>query len=224
MNNQHKLYDERYEELLAILVSFLEKSLVGNNPVSEIRQITGYLIDSYTDAFLDEASYIIDELGIPLSEVEYRHLQNEVDTSEFARSNRNRITKILTDRVKDIRSLKVNQDELGLDDTQVVERAMNIILTIATAELHMAVEKASVQSSKLVMDISGLTLYKTWNSVLDENTCPICEGLHGTTIPVTNSFSNTEAGANYVEDLSYAGGEIAYGHPRCRCWITYSKA
>ena len=88
----------------------------------------------------------------------------------------------------------------------------------------MGIEKASVESAKLFEIITENSILKTWNCVGDSHTCPICLAMNGTTIPVTESFANVAPSVGIEEDFSYTGGDIVYAHPRCRCWVTYSKA
>ncbi len=95
---------------------------------------------------------------------------------------------------------------------------------LAISEVQMGIEKASVQSSKLFEDVTGVKLLKTWNAIGDDKTCPICRAMDGLTIPVTESFQAVAPSASISEELSYTGGDIVYAHPRCRCWVTYSEA
>ena len=88
----------------------------------------------------------------------------------------------------------------------------------------MLIEKASVESAKLFELVTDTKIEKTWNCVGDSRTCPICLAMNGLTIPVTESFSSVAPSVDIQEDLSYTGGDIVYAHPRCRCWVTYSKA
>lgn len=214
MNSQEVLYDEVYDDLLSLI-----KSIFLNKSTSEdVASITSYLVDIYTWAFLSEAETILSQLGVELNEIEWRNLSNSVDTSAFSLSNRKRITDLVTRRVNQIRDLY----ESDLSDKEKEEKALSIALLLATSELHMAVEKASVNSGKAIMDITGTSVMKKWNSVLDSNTCVTCSTLHGLEIPVDESFQKYVKDKEIIEDLDYTGGDFAYAHPRCRCWLTYS--
>ena len=95
---------------------------------------------------------------------------------------------------------------------------------LALSEVQMGIEKASVESAKLFELVTEHSILKTWNCIGDSNTCPTCLAMNGLTIPVTESFSAVAPSVGIVEQLSYTGGDIVYAHPRCRCWVTYSKA
>lgn len=65
-------------------------------------------------------------------------------------------------------------------------------------------------------------LTKTWISRLAENTCRFCRALHGTTIPVGDSFAAyaRRAGVKRV----YGGLYAPPLHPRCQCRLRYGLA
>lgn len=222
MNSQEELYDENYEELLALLNNLMHSAIRGTTSVKDLTSISSYLVDVYTSSFLSEAETIVDELGVELNEIEWRNLQNGVDTSEFARANKKRIEELLANRVEQINELRNNQADSGITDEELERRALNIVLLLATSELHMAVEKASVVSGKLIQEITNTSIKKRWNSVLDERTCATCKALHGLEIPIEASFQQYVNNVEIEEELDYTGGDIPYAHPRCRCWLTYS--
>lgn len=223
MNNHYKLYDENYDDLLEMLLSLVDSSLNGGFSISQINEIVGYLVDKYTEFFLVELDYLMNELDIDMTPVERRNTENRVDTSSFARANRDRIANLLINRVQEFIDWTESADSEKMTEQEIRDHGLNVMLVIATSELHMAIEKASVTSSKLIQDVSMVKINKTWNSVNDEKTCELCKAMDGITIPVTESFINTPQGADYYSELSYTGGDIPYAHPRCRCWFTYSK-
>ena len=75
-----------------------------------------------------------------------------------------------------------------LDQEEIDRRIVPIIELISVSEVHMAIEKASVETAKVLHHITGEVIYKRWNSVNDERTCPICRLLDGTRVPVGISF------------------------------------
>ena len=185
--------------------------------------LIGYLIDMYSEVFLGEIDYILDSLGISLSPEEEIEIRNGVNTSAFARSNQGRIREILEAHAEDLRSKVIDTVDTVNKEELIYEFQSNLT-RIAMSEAQMAIEKASVESAKLFEIVTEGKILKTWNCVGDSKTCQTCLAMNGVTIPVDESFSNVAPSANIEEQLSYTGGDIVYAHPRCRCWVTYSKA
>lgn len=220
MNSQGELFEKNYEDLLDIVMQFVELSSTGSVSESDMHRIIGALGDIYTQAYTEEIEYILELLGLDFNETERAVIRNKVGTSKFVRDNYTRLAEILNNRADDIK----NKTEKSNDPENLNRVLRNIAELITLSELQMAIETASVFGSTVIQDILDTKLTKTWNSVLDSNTCVICRSMHGTTIPVEESFLNTQVGSEYSEYLSYSGGEGAYAHPRCRCWLTYEKA
>ena len=177
----------------------------------------------YSSVFLDEIDYILDALGVDLAPEEIIEIRNGVNTSAFARSNYGRLKEILDAHAKDLRDKMIDSvDTISFDD--IVKEFSSNLERLALSEVQMGIEKASVESAKLFELVTDNSILKTWNSIGDERTCPTCLAMDGVTIPVTESFSAVAPSVGIVEQLSYTGGDIVYAHPRCRCWVTYSKA
>ena len=224
MNSQGQSFDELYDQLLSVLQEFSSSALSGSVSTDTARRVIMAITSAYSEAYTDEVEYILKSLDIALDGTERNNINNKVNSSQFTRDNYERLAEILDRRADDIYSIKKEQSDKGYTDDEVKDKALNIILTITVSELQMAVERASVNSASAIEEVLDVKLTKTWNATLDDKTCEICASLHGTTIPVGASFSQTTAGKEYAEELSYGGNDTAYAHPRCRCWLTYDKA
>ena len=77
--------------------------------------------------------------------------------------------------------------------------------TIAATETAHAFSRERDQAARILAREQGLSLWKVWDAVLDKRTCPRCSGLHGTAVPVAESFPAGQPGGL---------------HPRCRCVAT----
>lgn len=62
--------------------------------------------------------------------------------------------------------------------------------------------------------------YKTWVSRLAENTCKYCARLHGTTIPITDSFAPYAQGVGFPK--VYGGLFGPPMHPNCQCGLRFA--
>ena len=150
-------------------------------------------------------------------------VRNGVNTTNYARSNYSRLKEIFEAHAQDLRAKVIDSTEtVNIDD--LLSDFRHKLDRIAMSEVQMLIEKASVESAKLFEIVTENSILKTWNCVGDSRTCPTCLAMNGTTIPVTESFSNVAPSVDIQEELSYTGGDIVYAHPRCRCWVTYSKA
>ena len=221
-----ELFDRYYEEFLNKAKTFVENVLGGGYDYS-IDELDSYIIDLYIKTFLMQAEELLVTLGIEFSEIEKRRIINSVDGSAFAIANHRRVKEILTNKVSYLQGLKDTYTVDGVFDRNAwTEHAMSNITGFIDAELQMTLEKSSVSSAKLIEDVFEVPIYKQWNSVLDKKTCMTCASMHGTRIRVTDSFMNhvpSGVSTSEVQDLlSYTGGDLAYAHPHCRCWFTYS--
>lgn len=218
--SQKELFEKYYEEFFSLLENYVLVVLDSGDIYSARAKVIEFLIDMYFVSFLEEVAFILDELGVPVTNQDIINIQNSVDTSSFLLSNRERISSILVTHEQNIQELLTQ----GLTREEVIERYHSELTRLASSELHMGVEKASVQGAKLLEAITGTRLYKTWNCVGDSKTCPTCLAMNGVTVPVTHSFLGEGVEESIASQLSYVGGEITYAHPRCRCWVTYSTA
>lgn len=218
--SQKELFEKYYEEFFSLLENYVLVVLDSGDIYSARAKVIEFLIDMYSVSFLEEVAFILDELGVPVTNQDIINIQNSVDTSSFLLSNRERISSILVTHEQNIQELLTQ----GLTREEVIERYHSELTRLASSELHMGVEKASVQGAKLLEAITGTRLYKTWNCVGDSKTCPTCLAMNGVTVPVTHSFLGEDVEESIASQLSYVGGEITYAHPRCRCWVTYSTA
>ena len=219
-DSQKELFEKHYEEFFKLLEHYVLVVLDSGDIYSARSRVIGYLIDMYSVSFLEEVAFILDELGVPVTDQDIVNIQNSVDTSAFILSNRERLSGILVTHEQNILDLVAK----GHSREEIVEKYQKEMARLATSELHMGVEKASVQGAKLLEAISGTSLYKTWNCVGDAKTCHTCLAMNGVTVPVSHSFIGEYVEASIASMLSYVGGEITYAHPRCRCWVTYSTA
>ena len=218
--SQKELFEKYYEEFFSLLENYVLVVLDSGDIYSARAKVIEFLIDMYSVSFLEEVAFILDELGVPVTNQDIINIQNSVATSSSLLSNRERISSILVTHEQNIQELLTQ----GLTREEVIERYHSELTRLASSELHMGVEKASVQGAKLLEAITGTRLYKTWNCVGDSKTCPTCLAMNGVTVPVTHSFLGEDVEESIASQLSYVGGEITYAHPRCRCWVTYSTA
>lgn len=217
------LFQKHYAEISALLEQFLSSVVNNGNYIDAETALIGYIVDMYSEVFLGEVDYILEVMGFNTTPADIIEIRNGVDTSAFMRSNRGRLREILDAHVWEIQSLLEQQKDL-LAKEEIIELYKNKMERLALSETQMGIEKASVQSAKLFEEVTGDLINKTWNCVGDSRTCPTCLAMNGVTIPVTESFSAVAPSVDIVEQLSYTGGDIVYAHPRCRCWVTYSKA
>lgn len=221
--SQKRLFDRFYDELLEKLMLFVEYLVDDEDDEAyEVRgAIVGYIIDTYTQSFYSEVKFILEALDIPVTQQELTVIQNSVDTSAFAISNRGRLNSILVSYQGDIKKRKMEEGD-SFDREAVITEFVSSLVRLSTSEIHMSVEKASVQGAKLLQSTLGVRLNKTWHCTGDERSCKTCLDLDGTTVPVDEPFVTS-----FTDDyktLSYTGGDTTYAHPRCRCWTTYSTA
>lgn len=217
------LFKKHYDEIYGLLEEYISSVVNMGDYVSVEELLIGYLIDTYSQVFVGEIDYILDSLGIDMTPQETIEVRNGVNTTDYARSNYRRLKEIFNAHAIDLRS-KVLDSVETVNVQSLLDEFKHKIDRIAMSEIQMLIEKASVESAKLFELVTDTKIEKTWNCVGDSRTCPICLAMNGLTIPVTESFSSVAPSVDIQEDLSYTGGDIVYAHPRCRCWVTYSKA
>lgn len=217
------LFKKHYDEIYGLLEEYISSVVNMGDYVSVEELLIGYLIDTYSQVFVGEIDYILDSLGIDMTPQETIEVRNGVNTTDYARSNYRRLKEIFNAHAIDLRSKVLDSDET-VNIQSLLDEFKHNIDRIAMSEVQMLIEKASVESAKLFEIVTNTKIEKTWNCIGDSRTCPICLAMNGLTIPVTESFSSVAPSVDIQEDLSYTGGDIVYAHPRCRCWVTYSKA
>lgn len=222
-NPQEHLFNKHITSVTDLIKDYVSSVVYGGDYITAETEIINYLTDMYSESFLGEIDYILDVLGYNVTPQDLIEVRNKVDTTAFVRSNRHRLKDIFQEHTKKIQKL-VEDNKDTMSKEAILETYWSNIDRLAISEVQMGIEKASVQGSKLFEEVTGVKLLKTWNSVGDEKTCPICRAMDGLTIPVTDSFQAVAPSAYISEELSYTGGDIVYAHPRCRCWVTYSEA
>ena len=222
-NPQEHLFNKHITSVTDLIKDYVSSVVYGGDYITAETEIINYLTDMYSESFLGEIDYILDVLGYNVTTQDLIEVRNKVDTTAFVRSNRHRLKDIFREHTKKIQKL-VEDNKDTMSKEAILETYWSNIDRLAISEVQMGIEKASVQGSKLFEEVTGVRLLKTWNSVGDERTCPICRAMDGLTIPVTESFQAVAPSASISEELSYTGGDIVYAHPRCRCWVTYSEA
>lgn len=222
-NPQEHLFNKHITSVTDLIKDYVSSVVYGGDYITAETEIINYLTDMYSESFIGEIDYILDVLGYNVTPQDLIEVRNKVDTTAFVRSNRHRLKDIFREHTKKIQKL-VEDNKDTMSKEAILETYWSNIDRLAISEVQMGIEKASVQGSKLFEEVTGVKLLKTWNSVGDEKTCPICRAMDGLTIPVTDSFQAVAPSAYISEELSYTGGDIVYAHPRCRCWVTYSEA
>ena len=160
--SQKRLFDRFYDELLEKLMLFVEYIVEDEDDEAyEARgAIVGYIIDVYTQSFYDEVQFILEALDVPVTQQELINIQNSVDTSAFAISNRGRLTSILVTYEGQIKQRKLEEGDNFDKETAVADFVASLV-RLSTSEIHMSVEKASVQGAKLLQSTLGIRLNKT---------------------------------------------------------------
>lgn len=186
-NPQEHLFDKHINSVTELIEKFVTSVVYGGDYITAEAEIIDYLTDMYSESFLGEVDYILDVLGYNVTPQSLIEVRNKVDTTAFVRSNRHRLKDIFREHTKKIQKL-VEDNKDTMSKEAILETYWSNIDRLAISEVQMGIEKASVQSSKLFEDVTGVKLLKTWNSVGDERTCPICRAMDGLTIPVTEAF------------------------------------
>ena len=137
----------------------------------------------------------------------------------YGKENKDRLVNILKTHAENISSSV--KEGLSLSDT--ILYFLPDMVTLAMSEVQIAVERASVYAGKTLQRLTGIKIYKVWHSVNDELTCDTCKALDGTVVGVDEAFVKGDIDEDVdLSGLDYTGGDIAYAHPRCRCWVTYT--
>lgn len=79
------------------------------------------------------------------------------------------------------------------------------VATIAATETAQAFNAERQVAARQLATDEGVRLWQVWDAVLDKRTCSRCSALHGSAVPVGESFHAGQPGAL---------------HPRCRCIAT----
>ena len=198
-NPQEHLFDKHINSVTELIEKFVTSVVYGGDYITAEAEIIDYLTDMYSESFLGEVDYILDVLGYNVTPQSLIEVRNKVDTTAFVRSNRHRLKDIFREHTKKIQKL-VEDNKDTMSKEAILETYWSNIDRLAISEVQMGIEKASVQSSKLFEDVTGVKLLKTWNSVGDERTCPICRAMDGLTIPVTESFQAVAPSASISEE------------------------
>lgn len=217
-NSQEILFDEKYPELYDLLVDLAGLWYDQKSSRDTEEQIIAYLDSVYDEAVLSEAYYIIDTFGGELTSDDVATVEQNLGNGSYSRRHGSRLRSIFRGHVDKV--AKYLEDNQGVSRKDFIDYYTKELVRLAVSETHIAVESASVFGGRLVQAVTGERILKTWNSLMDEHTCPICASLNGTTVGVEEAFSSDE----FSDSLDYVGGDITYAHPRCRCWVTYSKA
>ena len=123
----------------------------------------------------------------------------------------------------DVESDTVLKSHVDFNANVLVYPVLPDMVTLAISEVQIAIERASVYAGKILQKATGIKIYKVWHSVNDELTCDTCKALDGTVVGVDEAFVKGDIDEDVdLSGLDYTGGDIAYAHPRCRCWVTYT--
>ena len=104
-DSQKELFDRHYEEFFKLLEHYVLVVLDSGDIYTARSRVIGYLIDMYSVVFLEEVAFILDELGVPVTDKDIVNIQNSVDTSAFILSNRERLSGILVTHEQNILDL-----------------------------------------------------------------------------------------------------------------------
>ena len=103
--SQKELFEKYYEEFFSLLENYVLVVLDSGDIYSARAKVIEFLIDMYSVSFLEEVAFILDELGVPVTNQDIINIQNSVDTSSFLLSNRERISRILVTHEQNIQVL-----------------------------------------------------------------------------------------------------------------------
>lgn len=159
-NPQEHLFDKHIQSVKELIEKFVTSVVYGGDYITAEAEIINYLTDMYSESFLGEVDYILDVLGYNVTPQNLIEVRNKVDTTAFVRSNRHRLKDIFRDHRKSIQRLvEDNRDTMSKED--ILNTYWSNIDRLAISEVQMGIEKASVQSSKLFEDVTGVKLLKT---------------------------------------------------------------
>ena len=105
---------------------------------------------------------------------------------------------------------KASEASMKYADRQLRQRAY----TIAHTERAMAYEYGRYQHTKDLIAEGLLPMQKkTWSAARNESTCGRCLYLHGQTVPIDDSFKESDGKEIFLPPL----------HPLCRCAVMYQE-
>lgn len=221
MNTQEELFEEHYESFYTLLIEFIttvyEQGLGTEDTEFVIDKIISELSYIYSQSVQSEFDQIIKELDVENDSVTRASARGLYEV--YGKENRDRLVNILKTHAENISSSV--KEGLSLSDT--ILYFLPDMVTLAMSEVQIAVERASVYAGKTLQRLTGIKIYKVWHSVNDELTCETCKALDGTVVGVDEAFVKGDIDEDVdLSGLDYTGGDIAYAHPRCRCWVTYT--
>lgn len=221
MNTQEELFEEHYESFYTLLIEFIttvyEQGLGTEDTEYVIDKIISELSYIYSQSVQSEFDQIINELDVENDSVKRASARGLYEV--YGKENRDRLVNILKTHAENISSSV--KEGLSLSDT--ILYFLPDMVTLAMSEVQIAVERASVYAGKTLQRLTGIKIYKVWHSVNDELTCETCKALDGTVVGVDEAFVKGDIDEDVdLSGLDYTGGDIAYAHPRCRCWVTYT--
>ena len=221
MNTQEELFEEHYESFYTLLIEFIttvyEQGLGTEDTEYVIDRIISELSYIYSQSVQSEFDKIIDELDVENDTVKRASARGLYEV--YGKENKDRLVNILKTHAENISSSV--KEGLSLSDT--ILYFLPDMVTLAMSEVQIAVERASVYAGKTLQRLTGIKIYKVWHSVNDELTCDTCKALDGTVVGVDEAFVKGDIDEDVdLSGLDYTGGDIAYAHPRCRCWVTYT--
>lgn len=221
MNTQEELFEEHYESFYTLLIEFIttvyEQGLGTEDTEFVIDKIISELSYIYSQSVQSEFDQIINELDVENDTVRRASARGLYEV--YGKENRDRLVNILKTHAENISSSV--KEGLSLSDT--ILYFLPDMVTLAMSEVQIAVERASVYAGKTLQRLTGIKIYKVWHSVNDELTCETCKALDGTVVGVDEAFVKGDIDEDVdLSGLDYTGGDIAYAHPRCRCWVTYT--
>lgn len=111
-------------------------------------------------------------------------------------------------------------EEADLAEILAIVQAANLwqVTRITDSEDHIIGERAEIDVIYVVFFNLGYIIEKTWETVIDEKTCPVCLEMNGTTIPFGEVFIYN--GSEITLDSHYS--EFAHAHSHCRCRLKYT--
>lgn len=221
MNTQEELFEEHYESFYTLLIEFIttvyEQGLGTEDTEYVIDKIISELSYIYSQSVQSEFDQIINELDVENDTVKRASARGLYEV--YGKENKDRLVNILKTHAENISSSV--KEGLSLSDT--ILYFLPDMVTLAMSEVQIAVERASVYAGKTLQRLTGIKIYKVWHSVNDELTCDTCKALDGTVVGVDEAFVKGDIDEDVdLSGLDYTGGDIAYAHPRCRCWVTYT--
>lgn len=223
MNTQEELFEKHYSDLYTHLIEFIvcvcEDGLGSEELDWSEGEIVGQLCRIYANSLQSEFETITEQLDVESDTVLKSHVDFSANVLVYGKENKDRLKKILDTHAENIIGLM----KQGLQVSDIILAVLPDMVTLAMSEVQIAIERASVYAGKVLQKATGIKIYKVWHSVNDELTCDTCKALDGTIVGVDEAFVKGDVDEDVdLSGLDYTGGDIAYAHPRCRCWVTYT--